>query len=204
MKTALATLLALLLAGCNLLPQAPDQPVTYHVLTDPDPVAQVARTRPGTLLLAEMDVAPFYQASNLAYSRQAGTRGQYQFAQWSEPPARRLTWLLRQRLEAAAVAAAVAPLGSAVTGDYQLNTRLIDFYHDAVTPPGAALLILEAELVRRDRAELLGRQVFVAQQPVTGFDAEGAADALSRAANQVMDALSVWLHATLPAEAPVK
>jgi cholesterol transport system auxiliary component len=140
-----------------------------------------------------MEAPPFYQDARLAFSRAPGTRGQYQYAQWSEPVPRRLAWMLRQRLEAAGVFRHVAPLGSGVLGDYQLNTRLIDFYHDASQSPGVALTVLEAELVRRRNGELVDRRIFVAQEPVVSYDAAGAADALGRGANRVMDELAVWL-----------
>jgi cholesterol transport system auxiliary component len=168
-------------------------PATYHVLTDPGPVIRSPKTHSGVLLVRQMDAAAFYQAPRLVYSREPGTRAHYEYARWSEPPTRRLTWILTQRLESAGVFAVVAPLGGGVSGDYQLSTRLIDFYHEASTPPGVVLMVLEAELVRRGTAELASRRVFVAQVPVATFDAEHAADAMGRAANQVVDELTVWI-----------
>lgn len=183
------------LAACSALP-GPAQPSTYYVLTDPGPVARAPRTLPGVLLLREMDASAFYQEPRLAYSRIPGTRANYEFAYWTEQPTKRLTWLLRQRLEAAGTFATVAPLSGGVIGDYQLNTRLIDFYHDAATPPGTVLLLVEAELVRRDRGVLLDRRIFVSQQAVASFDAGGAAEAMNRAANQVIDEIVAWLGET--------
>ena len=193
MRTVQVLLLSLfLVAGCSL-PGKPVQPTRYYVLTDPGPVAASPVTRAGTLLLRETEAPPLYQGTQMVFSPVPGARGEYQFARWSEPVPRRLTWMLRQRLETAGVFATVAPLGGGVQGDWQLNTRLVDFYHDATNPPGVALVVLEAELVRRDSATLLGRRMFVAQVPMTGYDAEGAADALGRGANQVMDELAGWL-----------
>lgn len=183
------------LSGCGALP-GPAQPVTHYVLTDPAPVARAAAPRAGVLLLREMDASAFYQEPRLAYSRTPGTRAHYEFANWAELPAKRLTWLLRQRIETAGAFATVAPLAGGIVGEYQLNTRLIDFYHDAATPPGVVLLLVEAELVRRDQGRLLGRRVFVAQVPVADFHAEGAAEAMNRAANQVLDEIIVWLGET--------
>jgi len=191
--TRLFWLLPLLwLSGCAALP-GPAQPATYYVLTDPGPVARAAKTLPGVLLLREMDASAFYQEPRLAYSRVPGTRANYEFAYWTELPAKRLTWLLRQRLEASGSFAAVAPLSGGIIGNYQLNTRLIDFFHDAATPPGVVLLVVEAELVRRDRGVLLGRQVFVSQVPAATYQAAGAAEAMNRAANQVIEEIVVWL-----------
>lgn len=191
-RAGLLSALLLLLAGCSL-PGKPPTAVSYYVLTDPGPVQPSPSTHAGTLLLREMEAPPFYQDTALAFSRTPGTRGQYQYAHWSEPVPRRLAWMLRQRLESAAVFAAVAPLGSGVYGDFQLNTRLVDFYHDASQPPGVALMLLEAELVRRADAGLMARRIFVAQVPLQSYDAAGAADALGQAANQVMDELGAWL-----------
>ncbi|NTV94374.1 MAG: hypothetical protein HGA75_03045 [Thiobacillus sp.] len=180
------------LAGCSALP-GPSQPVVHYVLTDPGPVAQSPHTLPGMLLLREMDAPAFYQDPRMAYSKQPGTRANYEFANWAELPAKRLTWLLRQRIESARVFESVAPMSGGIIGDYQLNTRLIDFYHDAATEPGNVLLLVEAELVRRDRGILLARRVFVAQHPVASYNAEGAAEAMNRAANQVLDEIVAWL-----------
>lgn len=193
MKTLLLSLAALsLLAGCGALP-GPGQPVTHYVLTDPGPVIRARQTHPGVLLIREMDASAFYQESRLAYSRVPGTRAHYEFARWAELPGKRIAWLLRQRLEAAAAFATVAPLAGGVVGEYQLNTRLMDFYHEAAETPGTVLLLVEAELVRRGRGELVARQIFVAQIPAASHDAAGAAEAMNRAANQVIDEITLWL-----------
>lgn len=193
---------ALSVAACSL-PGQPKRPVTHFILADAAaPASRAGAAKPATLLLHEMEAAPFQQDTRLIHSRAAGTRAHYQYAAWSEPAPRRLTWLLRQRLQAAGVFAAVAPLGAGVVGDYQLNTRLIDFYHDAATAPGQARLVLEVELVERAAARLVARRIFVAQTPLTRYDAEAAAEAaaeaLGGAANEVLDAVIAWLAATAP------
>jgi cholesterol transport system auxiliary component len=184
------------LAACSLLPGAPSQPVVHYILTDPGPLVFGAYTHPGVLLLREMDVPAFYQVPRLAYSREAGTRSHYEYARWSEPVGQRLTWLLRQRIEQAKVFDNVAGLSSGVLGDYQLNTRLVDFFHEAASPPGVVLLVLEAELIRRDTAQLIGHRLFVSQIPVARHEAAAASDAMGVAANQVIDELILWLEAT--------
>ncbi len=184
----------LVLTGCGLLPVGGRQPATHYILTDPGPLVFGAYTHSGTLLLREMDVPAFYQVPRLAYSVDPGTRNHYEYARWSEPVGQRLTWLLRQRVEAAKVFDSVASLGSGVLGDYQLNTRLVDFFHEASAPPGVVLLVLEAELIRRDSASLVGHRLFVSQVPVARHDAGAAADAMGMAANHVIDELILWLE----------
>lgn len=198
MRLPILVVLALL-GGCLRLP-GPGQAVTYHVLTDPGPVVKSPRSHAASLLVREMDAPALYQVPSPVYSREAGTRMHYQYARWSEPPAKRLTWLLRQRLEASGVFETVSPLGGGVRGDYQLNTRLVDFYHDTASPPGVVILVLEAEVIRRTDARLLERRMFVAQQPVSRPDAAGATEAMGRAANGVIDELTPWLARVVSAE----
>jgi cholesterol transport system auxiliary component len=192
MKKSLLLILAFLLGGCVHLSNS-GQPVVHYVLTDPGPAVHLPHPHPGVLLLREMDAPGFYQEPGLAYSREPGTRSHYQFAQWAELPAKRLTWLLRERLETAGVFQVVAPMAAGVVGDYQLNTRLIDFYHDASVKPGSAFLLVEADLVDRAKGELVARHSFLAQVPVATYDAAGAGDAMDRAATEVIDEITVWL-----------
>lgn len=197
MSTRLAIFACLLLlGGCSL--NGPRQATTWYVLEDPGQMA--AAPRPvwqDTLLLRETDAPAFYQGPALIYSRAAGTRGQYQYARLTEWPAPRIAQLLRQRLEQAALFQAVAPLGAGVSGGYQLNTRLLDFYHDARQAPGEVILVLEAELIRRADARLLARTRIETRAPAASHDAAGAAGAANAALGQALDRISVWLSRPL-------
>ncbi len=191
----LGLILLALLAGCSVLPQRTTE--THYLLTDPGPLLFSAYNHPGVLLLREMDVPAFYQAPRLAYSREAGTRSHYELARWTEPVGQRLTWLLRQRIEQSGVFDTVAALGSGVVGDYQLNTRLVDFFHEATDPPGVVLLVLEAELIHRESARLASHRLFVSQIPLARYDAAAAADAMGIAANHVIDEVILWLEQSI-------
>ncbi len=188
--------LPLALAGCTVL-SGPGQAPVHYVLTDPRPVPRLAVQQPHTLLVREMEAPAFYQDPRLAYSRSPGTRSHYEYARWSDPPGRRLSWLLRQRLEAAGGFAVVAPFAAGVTGEYQLSTRLIDLYHDSSSSPGSVLVVVEAGLLKRENASQVGRRVFVALAPVARAEAESAADAMSEATNQVIDDIVLWIDALL-------
>ncbi|HNI06675.1 MAG TPA: ABC-type transport auxiliary lipoprotein family protein [Thiobacillaceae bacterium] len=188
-----ALAVASLLAGCGL-PAGRPQPVTFHVLEVPPPAALAAPATPGpTLLLGDTEAQEILKGLNLVYSRSPGTLGQYQYARWSEPPARRLNLLLRQRLEAGGMFRSVAELGTGIGGDVQLNTRLLDFHHEAVQAPGLARVALEAELLDRRDGRLLARQVFQAEAPAAGYDAAAAARALGQASGRLLDDLTQWL-----------
>lgn len=192
----------LLLSACSL-PGARTQAISHYVLEVPAAAAPSAPTnaaRP-VLLLREAEPGGFSQSLRLVYSRAPGTQAQYQFARWNEAPPKRLHTLLRQRLLASGLYAGVLPLGAGVQGDYQLNFRLLDFFHNAVQTPGSARVALEAELVQRSTARLVGQQLFVAEVPVASQTAAAAAAGLGQASGQMLDAVIAWLARVQPADA---
>ncbi len=145
-----------------------------------------------TLLVLDTTAAGFYDSDQLVFSRSAGTRGQYQFARWTERPGRRFAELLRARLDQLG-RYRVAPAGGVVRGDLMLDTRLVEFYHDATSEPGQVRLALRAELVDLKQRRLLGRHTFEQNVPLTTYDAAGAARASNVAVSRVLDDLNTWL-----------
>ncbi|OYY95229.1 MAG: hypothetical protein B7Y41_01595 [Hydrogenophilales bacterium 28-61-23] len=200
---AISSLLGI--SACSL-PGARAQPIRYFVLEVPPlaaPSAVAAKDSGNAekpiLLLREAEAGGFGQNLHLIYSRTPGTQAQYQYAFWNEAPPKRLHTLLRERLIASGFYAGVVPLGAGVQGEYQMNFRLHEFFHDATQTPGRARVKLEVELVRRSSARLIGQQVFVADVPLTGADAAGAAAGLGQASAQVLDAVIAWLTRVRPA-----
>jgi cholesterol transport system auxiliary component len=189
------------LSACSL-PGARSQPIQYFVLEAPAPVMPAAvvkaeRTLP-VLLLRDAEASVFTQNPRLIYSRSPGTRAYYQYALWTESPPKRLHTLLRQRLQASGLYAGVVPLGAGVQGDYQLNFRLLEFFHDAAPTPGLARVRLDAELVERGSARLIAQQDFAADVPLASQDAAAAAVGLGLASSQTLDAMLAWLARVQP------
>jgi len=166
----------------------------YYVLNDPVPATDPAPLRADvqTLLVLDTTTGSFYDTDQLVFSRSAGTRGQYQFARWTERPGKRFADLMRTRLDRQG-AWNVSAAGGYVRGDMLLDTELVEFYHDAASEPGQMRLVLRAELVDLKRRALLGRRVFEQQVPLTTYDAAGAAQAANLAVSRALDALSAWL-----------
>ena len=196
--------LSLLLTGClNLGQKSNTPPVVYYVLTDPaltaessSPRAENANARVEsyvpTLVVLDTTASGFYNADHLVFGRSAETRGQYQFARWTERPGKRFADLMRARLDRMGGYHVATP-GGHVRGDLLLDTGLVEFYHDASSEPGRVRLVLRADLVDLKQRKLLGRRVFEQQVALTSFDAAGAAQASNLAASQVLDALTAWL-----------
>ncbi|MDA8129212.1 MAG: ABC-type transport auxiliary lipoprotein family protein [Betaproteobacteria bacterium] len=204
-------LIALVLAlnGCVNFGSNGDSPaVVYYVLDDggsaatPGPAADGQGAAPAagaddsahvpTLLVRNTTAGGFYDSDQLVFSRSPGTRGQYQFARWAERPGGRFAELLRTRLDRLG-RYRIAPPGGIVRGDLLLDTRLVEFYHDAVQPPGKVRLVVRAELVDLRQHRLVGRRVFEQQVPVTTYDAAGAARASNEAVGRLLDDLGGWL-----------
>ena len=196
MKAALVlAALSLVLTGCiNLGEKTKIPAVVYYVLNDPVPATDPAPLRADaqTLLVLDTTTGSFYDTDQLVFSSSAGTRGQYQFARWTERPGKRFADLMRTRLDRQG-AWNVSAAGGYVRGDMLLDTELVEFYHDAASEPGQMRLVLRAELVDLKRRALLGRRVFEQQVPLTTYDAAGAAQAANLAVSRVLDALSAWL-----------
>jgi len=197
MKTgfALVALLSVALAGCVNFGEKSNTPaVVYYVLNDPTPPAEPAPLRAGapTLLVLDTTTGSFYDTDQLVFSRSAGTRGQYQFARWTERPGKRFADLMRARLDRQG-AWNVSAAGGYVRGEMMLDTELVEFYHDAASEPGQVRLVLRAELVDLKQRTVLGRRVFEQQVPLTSYDAAGAAQASNLAVSRALDDLTAWL-----------
>jgi len=196
MKTGFFLLaLASLLAGCiNVGDRSAAPAMVFYVLNDPAPpaAAMPVRADAPTLLVLDTATGSFYDTEQLIFSNSPGTRGQYQFARWTERPGKRFAELMRVRLDRQGTWH-VSTAGGYVRGDLLLDTELIEFYHDAVAQPGQVRLVLRAELVDLKQRKLLGRRVFEQQVALATYDAGGAAQASSQAVSQALDELTAWL-----------
>lgn len=145
------------------------------------------------LLIDALIPSVFYTATNVAYSKGAGNRGYYQYAQWTDRPANRMGLLVRDRLRQTCLYRQVALTGEGLTGDYQLALRLTELYHDASDNPGRSVVELDVQLIRRDSARLQAQKTFRATAPAAGFDAQGASAGFDQAVSRLLDELAAWL-----------
>jgi len=196
MRTGLSLIaLVLALSGCvNFGPHDNTPGVVYYVLDDTEVAAKPTPTRADapTLLVPDTTAGGFYETDQLVFSRSAGTRGQYQFARWTERPGKRFADLLRARLDRQG-SYRVAAADGYVRGGLMLDTRLVEFYHDASSEPGTVRLELRAELVDLKQRTLLGRRTFDQRVPLASYDAAGAAQASNVAVSRVLDDVGAWL-----------
>lgn len=175
-------------------PATPAVSVPADAPKDSDPLRAQARAESyvPTLLVLDTTTTSFYDTDQLVFSRNPGTRSQYQFARWTERPGKRFADLMRARLDQQS-AWKVSVAGGYVRGDVLLDTELVEFYHDASSEPGQVRLELRAELVDLKQRSLLGRRTFEQKVPLASFDASGAAQASNQAVSRALDDLAAWL-----------
>ena len=183
-----------LLTGCVSAPDVPSR--EYYVLEDPvQPGVAKAGTGSARVLLVQPAVAsPFYDTQSLAFSRAPGQRAYYQFAAWTERPARRVSELLTRRLEARGSFRSVASTTAGVKGDLVLNLRLDEFYHDVSAAPGSARVEVTAELVDATGRAVLARRRFTQSAPVASENARAAVVAFNQATAALLDEVAAWIE----------
>ncbi len=185
--------LAALLAGCTTPGSVP--PVKYFVMSDLAPAQPLAVTPlPQVLAVAGGNEDAFYDGDSLVFSREAGQRGLYQFAAWTDRPSRRLATLAERRLETRGRFAAVSGATAGVNADLVLNLNLVALYHDLTVKPAVARVEAIAELVDWRSRSLLGRRGFAIAVPVAAENAPGAVAAMNRGITSILDALVPWVE----------
>lgn len=189
-------MVTLLLSGCLGLGKNTPEVVNY-VLEDLSTVTEkVATPDLRSLLILDTTATAFYDNENLVYSRALGTRGQYQYARWTERPGKRFSDLLQKRLATQSGFSSVSVAGGQVRGDLVLDTELSEFYHEAAATPGSVHVQLRAELIDLKTRKLLSRQWFERRVPVGSYDAAGAAKGFNQATTGVLDDVVAWLATT--------
>lgn len=188
--------LVLMTAGCiNVgLDNKNAPPETNYVLND------LGRTPPQhppkdlSLVVLDTQTSAFYDTDGLVYSDSKGTRSYYRYARWTERPGKRMTDLIRLRLDREKLFRTVVGNGQ-VKGDWLLETELIEFYHDAAQAPGKVRIVLQADVVDLASHTPVGHKLFNVEEDLPSFDAAGAHQGFDRATTRLLDELMDWLAA---------
>ena len=159
-------------------------------------VASAATTsRIDTTLLVEGTAAsPLYEGTALVYSRSPGAHAVYQFAAWTEPPARRIAHLAARRLAARDRFDTVAQTDTGIRGALVLRISVERVLHEIGPSASRARLELTAELLDWRRRTLIARQGFAAHEAVGSDDAAAAVAAFDRGLARVLDDLTPWVE----------
>jgi len=193
-RAAMALVATTCLAGCLGGSSVP--PRTYYVLQDHAPASDAVAAPPlrQSLVVAASATDVFYDAESLVFSRSPGQRAYYQFAAWTDCPARSVVQLTERRLQARGRFASVTSMSAGVRADLVLNIGIVQFYHDVAVQPAVVRVELSAELIDWRTRSLLAQRTFNTSAPVATGDAQAAAEAFNRAVTAALDALVPWVE----------
>ncbi|MEZ5740478.1 MAG: ABC-type transport auxiliary lipoprotein family protein [Burkholderiaceae bacterium] len=187
------------LVGCGSLNLGSAQATNWYSLNDkrlPNAGRPMPVALDQVLVIGPVDANPFYDSTQLAFSRSEAARVTHQSAAWTERPTKRLATLVERRLAADGGFEAVASATAGIRADLVLNLTLDEIYHDTLQLPGTGRVVVVAELIDPRTRSLLGRQRFQAEAPVAEPAAASAVRALSEALTRLLDELGAWVRET--------
>lgn len=149
------------------------------------------------VLVTDATRSGFVNSQRIVFSRSPGTRAYYQYSSWTEPPPAALSTMLRGHLECAGLFSQVGSVESGTGADLRVMLKLVDFYHDASSTPGQAVVEVRVELVQLSEHKLIASKDFTRQVPAETYDAQGAAKALGAASALAVDDIVSWLSQSM-------
>ena len=197
LKAAVACAASALLSGCALSVDAFS--VKFYQLPDVSVAEQPASAHQSGVLLAVRDARanPLINSHKILFSSDGVEQGFYQYASWAEPPPKRFTALLISALESSALFDSVTHIANSTLNTFQLNTEILELYHDTMSQPGVTKVKVRIELVETVSRRLAAQKVFSVEKKLDSFDARGAVDATGAAVQQVINDIVLWC-ASLP------
>lgn len=184
-------MLALLTACVG--PQGKSQDSATYLLSATLPLKTGNAKSTHTILVAPMRAHPGFDTPRMAYVREPNQIAYYAYNRWVEAPARMLTPLVTQALEANQAFAAVVQAPGAVHTQLRLETDLVSLTQDFSVKPSRMRLVLRAQLVDTQTQSIRGSRSFEVQAPASSEDARGGADTMNRALPEMLGRLAEWV-----------
>lgn len=190
---ALILLVLLSLSACSLVGgfQAVDEHLYRIPAVSVEPVA--ARREGVQLVVKDMQSDVFLNSQKIIFSADGIEQGFYQYANWAEPPPKRFTTLLLMALDQAALFQSATSISAGAIGNYQLNTVMLECFHDTSSKPGKARIKVRAELVEALSRKLVAQRLFETDVELKSYDARGAVDGISEAMQKMIREIVGWL-----------
>ncbi len=186
-------LLGLVLLAACVGPQGKPQDSATYLLSAAAPIKAGTAKSPHTILVAPMRAHPGFDTPRMAYVREPNRIDYYAYNRWVEAPARMLTPLLTQALEANQSFAAVVQAPGSVHAQLRLDTELVSLTQDFSVKPSRMRLVLRAQLVDTQTQTIRGSRSFEVQAPAGSEDARGGVDAVNRALPEMLGRLAEWV-----------
>ncbi len=139
----------------------------------------------------------FLNSGRIIYSNSSSKRQSYQYSYWVEPLTKRFSFLLMRYLEKENMFKSVTRRSSSAIGDIQLNTEIVDFYHDTKTPPGKVIIVVYAELLDLTNFRIIANREFKREVEVKTYNIDGAVNSFGLGVNKILGDITSWINKTL-------
>lgn len=203
-NAAAAAALALLAAGCSVLPER--EPTRVFAPTHaPVAVAPDWPTVDWSLLVAKPSASQQIDSERIAVRPGPGAVQVYHAASWSDPATELVQTALVRGFEDSKKILAVSRPGSGARGDYALQSELRSFSSVYEGGQPQAVVELYVRLVRSVDGRVVAAQLVRETEPAAGTDVASVVEAFSRALDRSRDRVIGWTlaqgqaHASAPA-----
>ena len=195
-------LLLLLLPGCGIVGGKHDVIRSYVLEIEREgerevfPLASETSNLP-RLLLGIPGAAPGFESSRMAYVQIPHEVNYFSKSQWVETPAKMLTPLLVQSLEARGMWQSVIAMPTSIRGDYRLDLTHVVLVQEFLRYPSQLRLGWRGQLIHLQDRQIIGTKMFTVEEEALSEDAYGGVLAAQQAVNKLLNDLNEWLSGCL-------
>jgi cholesterol transport system auxiliary component len=162
-KAVLIVSMFFLLSGCSMFkPVKLDKPATYVLSGNRSNITPVKGKPTGlTLLISAPKTASAYDSARMIYVDRPYELSYFTKNRWADSPARMLTPLFLQTLQATRHFQAVVSMPYMDNADVRLDTELLSLQQDFTQKPSQVRMVLLAQLVNMKTHKVLATRQFV-------------------------------------------
>lgn len=192
-KTILIFFLSSLICGC-LLPLGNKQPTkTIYVLGDQIKFSESSLKKiPIRIWITKTESSSLIDSRKILFSRETSSRGEYQLASWAEPPPTRFTELLEQAFTNSQAFKAVFVGSNLAQADVALDTKILEFYHDAAITPPLVRVQVSAILLTLQSRNVIAKNTFEKNLVIEENNVQGAVAGFDRAIEEIINEILIW------------
>ena len=175
-------------------------PVTVYTISpqwnddNTESIQQLRSTNKSVLKISPIRSTDAFTSRNIIYTDKQYSQSPYIYSRWSDAPVQMLQTMFQVQLEKKGQFKAVLASTSSARASLSLECTLYDFSHH-LNPDNTSKGVIRVGcyLINNNNRSVLAHQELVASIPSQTENAQGAAIALNKAANEVSVQLLNWL-----------
>ncbi len=185
---------SLLLGACAALSGKHDAYVVYAPQLHVSAVAQADSTTriDWQLLIDTPHASDALDTRRIAIMTRPGVLEVYPNARWRDPAPAMLRSLIVQAFDQDGRIRGVSPVDAGLNGDFSLSIDLRDFQIELIDGSPRAAIRFTAKLFERRSNRIVASHSFSEESPAAGNEVASAADAFTRALDQLMPKVVTW------------